>query len=107
MTRRTRSQAKTDDLAFPIRVKLKIPSEDRDRWWGLSQRLEVWLGELGPLRCVKHSGGWSLGGQAMALYFRTLEDAQACVAAFPELELADGVGAGVYYSPAVASDAPD
>lgn len=35
----------------------------------------------------------------MALYFRTLEDAQACLAAFPEFELADGVGEVTYYSP--------
>lgn len=82
-------------------MKLKIPFEDRNLWWGLSQRLELWLREIGPSRCVKHSGGWTLGGQAMALYFRTLEDAQACVAAFPELALADGVGSGVYSSLAV------
>lgn len=35
----------------------------------------------------------------MALYFRTIEDAEACLAAFPELELADGVGEATYYSP--------
>ena len=35
----------------------------------------------------------------MALYFRTLEDAQACLAAFPEFELADGVDSVTYYSP--------
>jgi len=101
MVQRTRPQAKTDDHAFPIRVKFKIPHHDRAMWWGLSDRLEVWLRAIGPLRCVQHSAGWCMGAQAMALYFRTLEDAQACVAAFPEFELADGVGSGVYYSPAV------
>lgn len=35
----------------------------------------------------------------MALTFRTLENAQACLAAFPEFELADGVGSVTYYSP--------
>jgi hypothetical protein len=103
MTRRTTSQAKTDDQAFPIRVKLAIPHHDKSLWWGLSTRLQIWLNEIGPLRCVKHSGGWCLKGQAMALYFRTLEDAQACIAAFPELELADGVGSKTYYSPAVGA----
>ena len=66
---------------------------------GLSQRLDIWLKELGPRRHALHSGGWSVKGQAMALYFRTLEDAQACLDAFPEFELADGVGSVVYYAP--------
>lgn len=101
MTRRTTSQAKTDDSAFPIRVKLAIPYDDRQRWWGLNDRLQAWLNEMGPRRCAIHSGGWSVKGQAMALYFRTLEDAQACVAAFPEFELADGVGSVTYYAPGV------
>ena len=101
MTRRTRSQAKTDDLAFPIRVKLAIPHHDRAMWWGLSQRLEIWLREIGPSSCVCHSGGVIQRQQAMALYFRTLEDAQACLDAFPEFDLADGVGKAGYYSPAV------
>ena len=99
MTRRTRSQAKTDDLYFPIRVKLAIPHADRNRWWGLQDRLHAWLKALGPHRHAVHSGGWSVKGQAMALYFRTLEDAQACIDAFPEFELADGVGSVTYYSP--------
>lgn len=99
MIQRTRPQAKTDDLAFPIRVKLAIPHHDRAMWWGLDTRLTIWLRELGPNRCVRHSGGWSVKGQAMALYFRTLEDAQACLAAFPEFELADGVDSVTYYAP--------
>lgn len=101
MTRRTTPQAKTDDRAFPIRVRFVIPHHDRALWWGLSDRLTAWLRELGPRRCVMHSGGVNLTREAMALYFRTLEDAQACVAAFPELELADSVGLVGYYSPAV------
>ncbi len=101
MTRRTTPQAKADDRAFPIRVKLAIPYDDINRWYGLSDRLTAWLKELGPLRCATHSGGWSVKGQAMALYFRTLEDAQACVDAFPEFELADGVGSVTYYAPGV------
>lgn len=99
MTKRTRSQAKTDDLAFPIRVRLAIPHEDKALWWGLDRRLESWLRELGPRRCVRHAGGWCQQGQAMALYFRNLEDAEACLAAFPEFELADGVASPTYYSP--------
>lgn len=101
MTRRTTPQSKTDDQAFPIRVKLAIPHHDRALWWALDDRLTAWIRELGPLRCVQHAGGWSAKGDAMALYFRTLEDAQACVAAFPEFELADSVASPTYYSPAV------
>ena len=99
MTKRSRPQAKTDDIHFPIRVKLAIPRHDRALWWGLDDRLRAWERELGPLRCVRHSGGWCVQGEAIALYFRTLDDAQACLAAFPELELADGVGSETYTSP--------
>lgn len=92
MIQRTRPQAKKDDQAFPIRVKLAIPHHDKTLWWGLDERLTAWLRALGPTRYARHSGGWCVKGQAMALYFRTLEDAEACLAAFPEFELADGVG---------------
>ncbi len=98
MFQRTRPQAKTDDLAFPIRVKLAIPHHDRALWWGLDTRLQAWMREIGPLRCVCHSGGGYGQSQAMALYFRTLEDAQTCLAAFPEFELADGVDSVTYSS---------
>ena len=99
MVRRTQSQHKSDDQAYPVRVKLVVPFEDRNRWWGLQNRLHAWLKALGPHRYAIHSGGMSQWRQAMALYFRNLEDAQACVAAFPELELADGVGVVTHYEP--------
>jgi hypothetical protein len=54
---------------------------------------------MDPLRYARHSGGWCVQGEAIALYFRALEDAQACLAAFPEFELADGVDSPTYYSP--------
>jgi hypothetical protein len=37
----------------------------------------------------------------MVLFFRTLEDAQACLAALPEFELADRVGGYVLFGWAV------
>ncbi len=98
MTRRSTPQSKIDDQAFPIRMKLAIPYHDRALWWGLDDRLSAWIREIGPLRCVQHSGGGYGQSQAMALYFRTLADAEACLAAFPEFELADGVGAATYSS---------
>ena len=48
MVKRIRAQAITDDLAFPVRVKLAVPP------YGLgaaSQRIDAWLkSELGPGR---------------------------------------------------------
>lgn len=93
MARRSTPRSTIDDRAFPIRVKLAIPYHDRALWWGLDDRLRAWIREIGPLRCVQHSGGGYGPTQAIALYFRTLEDAQTCLAAFPEFELADRVGA--------------
>ena len=96
MVRRTRLQSKTDDLAYPIRVKFKVPPHGLQ---GMSARLSAWLNEnMGHRRYAKHSAQ-VIAGQGMALYFRTLEDAQRCVEAFPELEIADGVASRVYYSP--------
>lgn len=102
MVRRNPPQSKTDDHAFPIRVKFKHPAEHGIQWYGLRARLLAWIAsELGPLRCVEHSAGWSQRRQATALYFRTLEDALRWKEAFPELELADGVACSTYRSPAV------
>lgn len=96
MVRRTRLQSKTDDLAYPIRVKFRIP---RFGLGATSDRLSIWLrDELGKDRCAKHSAS-VLHGQGMALHFRTLEDARRCVEAFPELEIADGVALPTYYAP--------
>jgi hypothetical protein len=99
MTKRARPQAKTDDIHFPIRVKLAIPRHDRALWWALDTRLDAWLRAMGPSRYARHSGGWCMQGEALALYFRTIEDAQACLAAFPEFELADGVESETYTAP--------
>lgn len=96
MTRRTRLQSKTDDLAYPIRVKFRVPN---DGLGGVSSRLSAWLNEnVGRRRYASHPAS-VIAGQGMALYFRSLEDAQRCLAAFPELEIADGVAGPVYYSP--------
>jgi len=41
-------------------------------------------------------------GDAFALYTRTLKDAAAFLAAFPEFEIADGTESVVYSSPSVS-----
>lgn len=98
MARRSTSQFKIDDRAFPIRVKVKVPAS------GLAS-LQVdphsWLkAELDHL-------AWALGtadsigcGQVTAYHFRFIEDARRFLEAFPELELADGVVSPAYSSPA-------
>lgn len=97
MNRRTRAQHKTDDLAFPVRVKFAVP------WNGLgaiSSRLQQWLSEeLGPGRYASHTA-MAISTQAIGVYFVSLEDAQRFVAAFPEMEIADGTRSASYYSPA-------
>ncbi|MCH2487949.1 MAG: hypothetical protein MK010_09445 [Erythrobacter sp.] len=103
MTKRTRAQQKTDDLAFPIRVKFVVPPLGL---MGLSSRMTIWLRDtLGPARYATHSA-MALGNQAIGVHFVTLEDAQAFVAAFPELEIADGTRSKTYYAPGRRSCLP-
>ena len=98
MVRRSESQFKIDDRAFPVRVKIVVPDQGLG---GISDRIRTWLKEeLGHLRHgwgPAHSTGCR---QATAYDFRSTEDAQRFVDAFPELELADGVGSSVHTSPA-------
>jgi hypothetical protein len=97
MVRRSESQFKIDDRAFPIRVKFVVPPGGMQ---GLSDRAQIWLrdnvGQLAWAWGPAHSMGCS---QATAYYFRSLADAQRFVDAFPELEIADGVASPVYTSP--------
>lgn len=97
MVRRTRAQSKTDDLAFPVRVKFCVPVGGLG---GLHTRLHLWLAdELGSRRYAVHSAT-GIGGQMFAVYFRSADEAKRCIEAFPELQLADGVTSPAYYSPA-------
>ena len=98
MVRRSESQFKIDDRAFPIRVKFVVPP-------GGMRTLEIgisaheWLKrELDPLAWA-WGPAHSIACQATAYYFRSLDDAQRFVAAFPQLQLADGVNSPVYTSP--------
>ena len=72
MTRRSARQADTDDLAFPIRVKLRVPTT------GLGNVLTdllMWLSaEVGPGNFAQHPGP-TLGGEAVAIHFRRISDA--------------------------------
>ena len=86
MPRRSTPQARTDDRLFPVRVKFHVPGDGLGL---LSDRVHAWLREELPRR----EWAWHSVGGAAALYFRRIEDAQRLIAAFPEFELADGVGA--------------
>lgn len=97
MVRRSRVQSKTDDLAFPIRVKFCVPVYGLG---GLHTRLHDWLAaELGGRRYAVHSTN-GIGGQMFAVYFRSIDEAERFIEVFPELQLADGVISPAYYSPA-------
>ena len=96
MSRRTRPQAQTDDLAFPIRVKLAVPPTGLGN---LLTDLLLWLAaEVGPGNYAQHSGQ-TLGGNAVSVYFRRPEDLVRFLDAFPGLELADGTTSWAYTSP--------
>ena len=98
MVRRSESQIKIDDRAFPIRVKFVVPP-------GGMRTLEVGISAHEWLRRELDYLAWAWGPahsiacEATAYYFRSLDDAQRFVTAFPQLKLADGVKSTVYTSP--------
>ncbi len=85
MTRRTTPAAKRDDDAFPVRIKLAVPPD------GLGTALDAitaWLrGNLPRDAFAVHSAR-TIGGDAMAVHFKGIEDAGRFLAAFPSLRLA-------------------
>ncbi len=97
MVRRYTPIAKTNDAAFPVRVKLRIPQ------CGLGVRLDDahrWLScEVGTGNYAVHPAP-SVGGNAMAVRFLNLEGARHFLAGFPDLKLADGTLSPAYSSPA-------
>lgn len=96
MVQRTPLQSKTDDLAFPVRIKLAVPPG------GLGPKLKAiaaWLqGNAGKGNCAVHSYP-GLAGDTVAVHFRQGEAARAFVAAFPDVKVADGTLCGAYYGP--------
>jgi hypothetical protein len=102
MARRSTPQSKTDDLAFPVRVKIAVPGSGLG---GPGCEMHVWLAaQLGPGEYAVHAAQ-SIGSNAMAVYFRSADAAQRFVAAFPDLALADGTLSPAYTSPALSGRA--
>lgn len=99
MVRRSTSQFKIDDLAYPIRVKFKLPEGGLYRQ-GLDP--DGWLkANLAHLAWAWGGGAASLGcNDATAYFFRRIDDAKRFMEAFPQLELADPIDTPVYNSPA-------
>ena len=96
MDRRSTPQKRIDDRAFPVRVHVLVPGRGLEN---LLLGMHRWLdAELGRGSYAAHGAGAGLT-PATAWYFRSVEDAQAFVAAFPVLELADGTELPTYQSP--------
>jgi hypothetical protein len=80
----------------PVPVKVLVPGRGFE---SLLPAMHRWLdAEIGRGSYAVH-GAAATGVDATAWYFRRVEDAQAFVAAFPMLELADGTELPTYQSP--------
>lgn len=103
MSRRTTAQSKTDDLAFPVRLKIAVPA------YGLGgdlDRINIWLREnLGAGNYAEGSTA-TIGGSAQAIYFIDPAHAVRFCEAFPHLPLADGTTSPAYTSPTRRSVLP-
>ena len=96
MDRRSPPQKRTDDHAFPVRVKVLVPERGFEN---LLLDMHHWLdAEVGRGNFAAHGAGAGLT-HATAWYFRTVEEAQAFVTKFPMLVLADGTELPTYQSP--------
>lgn len=96
MDRRSTPQKRLDERAFPVRVHVLVPGQGFEN---LLLDMHRWVDvEIGRGSYAAHGAGTGLA-HATAWYFRTVEDAQAFVAAFPMLELADGTELPTYQSP--------
>lgn len=98
MARRSTSQFKIDDLAYPIRVKFRVPGGGTSQLC-LPEEPHTWLRRELPPRAWAWGPAHTIASAATAYYFRSLNDAQRFVAAFPGLELADALDGPVYTSP--------
>ena len=93
MERRSPPQKRIDDHAFPVRVKVLVPERGFEN---LLLDMHCWLdAEVGRGSYAEHGARTGLT-DATAWYFRSVEAAQAFVARFPMLELADGTELPTY-----------
>lgn len=86
-------QAKRDDLAFPVRVKIRVPGD------GLGKSLDAmndWLRANVPSPDYACHSAPGLACSTAAFYFRNVDTAHAFVRAFPAADLADGLASPAY-----------
>lgn len=100
MVRRSAPQKRIDDDAFPIRVKIRVPTLG---FGGQLAQMQVWLQDHLGIGNFAHHSAATLTRHACAYYFRTTEDARAFLDAFPTLELADDTRASYYNAPGVVA----
>ena len=105
MVRRSTPQREIDDRSFPVRVFVATPKEGFGVLLGAGDRTtDTWLDrEIGRGNHAKHgAGGRTIGAREfVSYYFRSPADAVRFLAAFPQLELADGTVHRGYTSPAL------
>lgn len=88
MSRHTSPNKRRIDDAYPIRVKVRVPPNGLGNLLG---DIHVWIRDnMAPDRC-KNLPVRAIHQQATAYHFRTLEDAETFLEAFPMLDLADAV----------------
>ena len=95
--RRTPPQKQTDDRYFPIRCCFRIPEHGYGR---VLTAIHHWLDAhagRGNYAWHSHSAHWD--SDVTALYVRSSEILVAFCAAWPDLQLSDGVGSPCYDSP--------
>lgn len=104
MSKRSTPPSKIDEWSFPIRVLVKLPEPVGFlRAFGSGCDPYVWLHrELGAGNAALYSWRAPHMGDGYAVYFRTLQDAAAFLAAYPEFIIADGTAASGYNSPYVS-----
>ena len=93
MSQHSIRQAKRDDLAFPVRVKIRVPDG------GLGKMLDGmidWLKANVPAADYACHSAPGLACSTAAFYFRNVATANAFVSAFPAAELADGIISPAY-----------
>lgn len=89
MTQHSIRQAKRDDLAFPVRVKVRVPNTGLGK---LFDDMIDWLKANVPAADYACHSAPGVGCSTAAFYFRDAGIAHAFVSAFPAVELADGIG---------------
>lgn len=93
MMRHSIRQAKRDDLAFPVRLKIRVPDTGLG---SMLDRMMAWLRANVPAVDFGCHSAPGLACSTAAFYFRNIETAQAFVSAFPAAELADGIASPGY-----------